>query len=71
MNAPKNRAGSAVLRSLALALCAAVRVRVRVPALLAALKKGGHPEGHYLTFREGMKKHLGNWFRIFNKNRRP
>lgn len=21
---------------------------------------------NYLTFREGMKKHLGNWFRIFN-----
>jgi len=42
-----------------------------VPALLAAIKKGGRPEGHYLTFREGMKKHFANWFRIFNKSRRP
>ena len=40
-------------------------------ALLAALKKGGQPEGHYLTFLEGLKKHFANWFRIFNKNRRP
>lgn len=23
-------------------------------------------EENYLSFREGMKKHLGNWFRIFN-----
>ena len=42
-----------------------------VPALLAALRKGGQPEGHYLTFREGLKKHFANWFRIFKKNRRP
>lgn len=42
-----------------------------VAALLAALKKGGRPEGHYLTFRESLKKHFANWFRIFNKNRRP
>ena len=41
-----------------------------IPALLAALRKGGEPEGHYLGFREGMKKHLGNWFRIFKKSRR-
>jgi predicted metal-dependent phosphoesterase TrpH len=42
-----------------------------VPALLAAIRKGGTPEGHYLTFQEGMKKHLANWFRILKKNRRP
>ena len=40
-----------------------------IPALLEALRKGGRPEGRYLTFREGLKKHFGNWFRIFN--RRP
>lgn len=40
-----------------------------VPALLGALRKGGRPEGHYLTFREGVKKHFANWFRIVN--RRP
>ena len=40
-----------------------------VPALLEALRKGGRPEGRHLTFREGLKKHFGNWFRIFN--RRP
>ena len=40
-----------------------------VPALLAALRKGGRPEGNYLTLREGIKKHFGNWFRKFN--RRP
>ena len=42
-----------------------------VPAILAAIRKGGTPEGHYLTFQEGMKKHLANWFRILKKNRRP
>lgn len=40
-----------------------------VPALLDALRRGGHPEGNYLPFREGMKKHFGNWFRKLN--RRP
>jgi predicted metal-dependent phosphoesterase TrpH len=40
-----------------------------VPALLKALRDGGRPEGHYLTFREGLKKHFANWFRIVN--RRP
>lgn len=40
-----------------------------VPALLAALRLGGTPEGNYLSFREGMKKHLANWFRKIN--RRP
>ena len=40
-----------------------------VPALLAALRRGGRPECNYLTFREGIKKHFGNWFRKFN--RRP
>ncbi len=40
-----------------------------VPAVLAALRKGGRPAGQYLSFREGMKKHFANWFR--KGNRRP
>ncbi len=44
---------------------------VSVPALLAALRRGGRPDGNYLTFREGMKKHLGNWFRKFNRRPPP
>lgn len=38
-----------------------------VPALLAAIRRGGRPEGNYLTFREGLKKHFANWFRIVNQ----
>jgi predicted metal-dependent phosphoesterase TrpH len=38
-----------------------------IPAVLAAIRKGGRPDGNYLSFAEGVKKHLGNWFRIFNK----
>jgi len=37
-----------------------------VPALLDALRKGGAPDGHYLSFREGVKKHFANWFRKVN-----
>lgn len=40
-----------------------------IPALLEGLRRGGKPVGNYLTFREGMKKHFANWFRIVN--RRP
>lgn len=40
-----------------------------LPAVLAALRRGGQPEGNYLPFREGLKKHFGNWFRF--ANRRP
>lgn len=40
-----------------------------VPALLAAIRRGGRPDGHYLSFREGLKKHFANWFRL--ANRRP
>ena len=40
-----------------------------VQALLDAIRRGGVPDGHYLTFREGIKKHFANWFRI--GNRRP
>jgi predicted metal-dependent phosphoesterase TrpH len=40
-----------------------------VPALLDAIRRGGNPEGDYLSFREGLKKHFANWFRIVN--RRP
>lgn len=40
-----------------------------VPDLLAAIRRGGRPEGTYLTFREGIKKHFANWFR--KANRRP
>jgi predicted metal-dependent phosphoesterase TrpH len=38
-----------------------------VPALLAAIQRGGRPEGNYLTLREGLKKHFANWFRIVNR----
>lgn len=37
-----------------------------LPALLAAIPKGGERTENYLTFAEAMKKNLGNWFRIFN-----
>jgi len=37
-----------------------------LPALLAAIRRGGEPCGQYLTFREGVKKHLANWFRKAN-----
>ncbi|MEI8311037.1 MAG: PHP domain-containing protein [Verrucomicrobiota bacterium] len=37
-----------------------------VPALLAAIRQGGQPDGHYLSFREGAKKHFANWFRKVN-----
>jgi predicted metal-dependent phosphoesterase TrpH len=37
-----------------------------VPALLAAIRRGGQPDGHYLSFREGLKKHFANWFRKVN-----
>lgn len=40
-----------------------------VPALLEAIRKGGRPEGDYLTFREAVKKNFANWFRLLN--RRP
>lgn len=42
---------------------------VTIPAVLEALRKGGKPVGNYLTFREGIKKHFANWFRLFNKRR--
>jgi predicted metal-dependent phosphoesterase TrpH len=38
-----------------------------LPALLAAIRRGGTPEGQYLSFQEGLKKHLANWFRIVNR----
>jgi len=37
-----------------------------VPALLAAIRRGGQPDGRYLPFREGVKKHFANWFRKVN-----
>lgn len=40
-----------------------------VPALLEAVRRGGRPDGQYLTFREAVKKNFANWFRIVN--RRP
>jgi predicted metal-dependent phosphoesterase TrpH len=42
-----------------------------LPALLAAIRRGGTPEGRYLTTREALRKHFGNWFRIFNKRPNP
>ena len=38
-----------------------------VANLLAALRRGGPPAGNYLSRREALKKHFGNWFRIFNR----
>jgi len=37
-----------------------------LPALMAALRRGGETEGNYLTFLEGVKKHFANWFRVAN-----
>lgn len=34
-----------------------------VSGLLAALRRGGEPRGAYLSRREAIKKHFGNWFR--------
>jgi hypothetical protein len=42
-----------------------------VPALLAAIRAGGRPEGAYLSRKEAMKKHFGNWFRTANKRPVP
>lgn len=36
-----------------------------VSALLAAIVRGGERNETYLTRVEGLKKHFGNWFRIF------
>ena len=37
-----------------------------VPSLQAAIRRGGQPDGRYLPFREGVKKHFANWFRKVN-----
>ena len=37
-----------------------------IPALLEGIRKGGPPDGQYLPFREGVKKHFANWFRKVN-----
>jgi len=39
-----------------------------VADLLSALRSGGTPTGNYLSRREALKKHFGNWFRIFNRS---
>lgn len=38
-----------------------------VADLLAALRQGGTPDGKYLSRREALKKHFGNFFRVFNR----
>ena len=38
-------------------------------SLMAALRKGGRPEGEYLSRAEALKKHFGNWFRILNRRK--
>lgn len=38
--------------------------------LLAALRRGGRPEGEYLSRSEAIKKHFGNWFRMVNRRKR-
>jgi hypothetical protein len=42
-----------------------------VAELLRVLPQGGICEENYLTRREGIKKHLGNWFRLFNPTPKP
>lgn len=42
-----------------------------VPALLAAIRRGGRPEGHCLSFREALKKNFANWFRLANRRPAP
>lgn len=42
-----------------------------VAAVIAALPVGGVCEERYLTRGEGMKKHFGNWFRMFNRGPKP
>ncbi len=37
-----------------------------VPAVLGAITRGGELNERYLSRVEGLKKHLGNWIRIFN-----
>jgi len=37
-----------------------------VAAVLQQLRVATELETNYLTFLEGMRKHLGNWFRMFN-----
>lgn len=39
-----------------------------VAGLLRAIPAGGQLDETYLTRVEGMKKHLGNWFRVFNRS---
>lgn len=36
---------------------------LNLSSLLEALIKGGTPEGQYLSMKEAVKKHFGNWFR--------
>lgn len=38
--------------------------------VLAALRRGGEPRGDYLSRREAVKKHFGNWFRMINRRKR-
>jgi predicted metal-dependent phosphoesterase TrpH len=39
-----------------------------VPCLLDALRRGGTPEGRYLSAREAVKKQFAGWFRAPNRN---
>jgi predicted metal-dependent phosphoesterase TrpH len=41
-----------------------------VAGLLRALPQGGEVNETYLTRMEGLKKHFGNWFRVFNRDPR-
>lgn len=45
--------------------------KLSVAALLEAIPRGGERHENYLSFSEGMKKNLGNWFRIFNPSPNP
>ncbi|MEO8204562.1 MAG: PHP domain-containing protein [Chthoniobacterales bacterium] len=44
---------------------------LNVANLLTAIRTSGDVVQNYLSFREGVKKHLGNWFRIFNPGPKP
>jgi len=42
-----------------------------VAGVLAAIRSGGERQERYLSRLEGLKKHLGNWFRFINRRPMP
>lgn len=43
---------------------------LNLAGLIAGLRRGGRPEGEYLSRSEAVKKHFGNWFRMLNRRKR-